>query len=170
MVRPALTQKPVDRLTIRFAELGAPEGWPHQALYAPTRWLLEIFPIDELLARDLDLDVKQIRFEKMPVGSPAYEVIASSSNGDEVLRQTFEPKWVLRPYLDQFPNYEHVRVTTGWLRADVAGTIAVDERIATDPERFWDHYQSKTLKDVYEHVMRVHEGKPRAQTRRSSAS
>jgi len=40
---------------------------------------------------------------------------------------------------------------------------AVDARIETDPERFWDHYQADTLKAVYEHVMKVHEGKPRGQ-------
>jgi hypothetical protein len=163
VIRPALAGTSVERLTIRFAELGAPEGWPHQALYAPTRWLLEIFPVDELLARDLNIDLKQIRFERMPVGSPAYEVIATGPGGAEILRRTFEPKWVLRPYLDQFPNYEQVRVTTGWIRAEAAGAVVADERIVTDPERFWDHYQATTLKDVYEHVMRVHEGKPRAQ-------
>ncbi|HEY0876727.1 MAG TPA: M14 family metallopeptidase [Vicinamibacterales bacterium] len=163
VVRPALQGKPVDRITIRFAEVGAPDGWPHQALYSPIRWLLEAFPVDELIARDLKIDLKQITFEKMPVGSPAYEAVAVDRSGAELFRQTFEPKWVLRPYLDVFPTYEQVRVTTGWVRADVAGVVAVDERIVTDPERFWDHYQAKTLKNVYEHVMRVHEGKPRAQ-------
>jgi hypothetical protein len=163
VVRPALQGKPVDRITIRFAELGAPEGWPFAALYAPTRWLLEIFPVDELIARDLKIDVKQIHFEKMPVGSPTYEVIATAAGGAEILKQTFEPKWVLRPYLDTFPNYEQVRVTTGWIRAETGGAVVADERIVTDPERFWDHYQAKTLKDIYAHVMKVHDGKPRAQ-------
>jgi hypothetical protein len=162
-VRPALSGQSIEQLTIRFAEMGAPAGWSHQALFAPTRWLLEIFPVDELLARDLKIDLKQIRFEKMPVGSPAYEVIATGPGGAEILRQTFEPTWVLRPYLDGFPNYEQVRVTTGWIRAEVAGAVAADERIVTDPERFWDHYQANTLKAIYEHVMKVHEGKPRAQ-------
>jgi hypothetical protein len=162
-IRPALSGRAVDQITIRFAEMNAPAGWRHQALYAPTRWLLEIFPVDELLARDLGIDLKQIRFEKMPPGAPAYEVIATAQSGAELLRRTFEPKWVLRPYLDTFANYEQVRVTTGWIRAEIGGSVPVDERIVTDPERFWDHYQARTLKDVYEHVMTVHDGKPRAQ-------
>jgi hypothetical protein len=162
VVRPALAGKTIDRLTIRFAELGPPEGWPHQALYAPTRWLMEIFPVDELLARDLKLDLNRIDFQKMPIGSPAYEAIATGPGGAEIYRQTFEPRWVLRPYLDQFANYEQVRVTTGWIRAEVGGKVAVDRRIVTDIERFWDHYQAKTLPALYEHVMKVHEGRPRA--------
>lgn len=64
---------------------------------------------------------------------------------------------------DQFPQYEKVRVTTGRLTASVAGRTVVDERIVTDPERFWDHYQSKTLPAMYDYVMALHEGKPRAE-------
>ena len=46
-------------------------------MYAPTRWLLELYPIDEILASELKIDLKNIRFEKMPIGSPAYEVVAT---------------------------------------------------------------------------------------------
>jgi len=56
-----------------------------------------------------------------------------------------------------------VRVTTGWIKADVAGRVVADERIATDPERFWDHFQSKTLPALYDHVMALGKGKPRAE-------
>src|SRR5206468_3274238 len=45
----------------------------------------------------------------------------------------------------------------------VAGRTAIDERIATDPERFWDHFQSKTLPALYDHVMALGNGKPRAE-------
>jgi hypothetical protein len=54
-----------------------------------------------------------------------------------------------------------VRVTTGWLKATVGGKPAADERIATDPERFWDRFQSRTLPALYDHVMKLSNGKPR---------
>ena len=82
-----------------------------------------------------------------PVGL-TYEVIASGG-GTQLFRQTFEPAVIERPFFDRFPDYEHVRVTTGWIKADVAGRTAIDERIATDPERFWDHFQSRTLPALY---------------------
>ena len=75
-VRPALDGQRIDTLIIRFAEIGPPEEWPQQAMYTPTRWLLEIFPIDEVLARELSIDLRRIRFDKMPIGSATYEVIA----------------------------------------------------------------------------------------------
>ena len=38
----------------------------------------------------------------------------------------------------------------------------VDERIVTDIEKFWDHYQKETLPRVYGHIMNSYEGKPQA--------
>jgi hypothetical protein len=162
VVRPSLAGKSVRDITIRFAEAGPPAEWTQQAMFTPTRWLLEIFPIDEILARDLKLDVANIRLEKTPIGSPTYEVIATGSDGAELLRQTFEPKYVLRPYFDRFPDYEKVRVTTGWLTARSGEQVLADRRIVTDLERFWDHFQAKTLSPMYDYVMRLEKGKPEA--------
>ena len=163
VIRPALMGHAVDAITIRFAEVGPPEGWKQQGMFVPTRWLLELYPIDEILAKELNVDVKKIRFEMRPIGSPAYEVVATAAGGSELLRRTFDPKFVERAFFDRFPDYEHVRVTTGWIKADVAGRVIADERIATDPERFWDHFQSKTLPSLYDHVMALGKGKPRAE-------
>jgi hypothetical protein len=163
VVRPTLAGKTIESITIRFAEIGPPAGWTQQGMFVPTRWLLELYPIDEILASELKIDIKKIRFEKMPIGSPAYEVIATGAGGAELLRRTFEPKFVERPFFDRFPDYERVRVTTGWLRADAAGRTIVDERIVTDPERFWDRFQAVTLPALYNHVMTLGNGKPRAE-------
>ena len=81
VVRPALTGKPVEQITIRFAEVGPPADWKQQGMFAPTRWLLELYPIDEVLARELKIDVSKIHFEKAPIGSPAYDVIATAVGG-----------------------------------------------------------------------------------------
>lgn len=161
VVRPALAGKPIESITIRFAEIGPPPEWKQQAMYSPTRWLLELFPVDEILARELKVDLEKIRFEKRPIGSSAYEVVVTGPGGAEVLRQTFEPKYVLRPFFDRFADYEKVRVTTGWITATVGGRVAVDQRIVTDVERFWDHYQAKTLPELYDYIMGITDGKPR---------
>ncbi len=161
-IRPQLEGQAVQGIKIRFAEVGAPEEWPQQAMFTPTRWLLEIFPIDEVLARDLGLDLEQIAFEKMPKDAPAYEVIVTGVDGEEILRETFEPRWVLRDYFDRFPDYEKARVTTGWIRAEIDGDTVIDERIVTDLEAFWDHFQGDTLMRIYDYVMANGDGKPRA--------
>lgn len=161
VVKPALAGKAAASIVIRFAEAGPPPEWKQQAMYVPTRWLHEIFPIDEVLARDLRLDLARITFEKAPVGSPTYVVTAADAAGAEVFSGTFEPSTVVRPYFDRFPDYEHVRVATGWFRATSAGLTLVSRRIETDLERFWHVFQSRTLPAIYAYVMRQSDGKPR---------
>jgi Zinc carboxypeptidase len=161
VMRPALAGKPIENITIRFARIGPPPEWKQQAMYTPTRWLLEAYPIADVLARELKIDVQKIRFEEAPLGAPAYEATVNGSGGAVIFHQTFEPRIVLRDFFDQFPTYEKVRVETGWLRASSGGRTIVDQRIETDPERFWDHFQAKTLPAVYDYEMAVSKGKPR---------
>ncbi len=89
-----------------------------------------------------------------------YDVEVKDGAGKPVYHGTFSPKVVDREYLDKFPGWAKVEVTTGWIAAKVDGQQAVDARIATDPERFWDYYQGKVLPKVYDHVMKVTGNRP----------
>lgn len=162
VVMPRLRGKPIGEIEIRFAESVPPPQWQYQAMNAPTRWLLELFPIDEMLARDLRLNLDQVRFEMAASEAPTYEVIVTGVNGGEILRETFEPALVVQPFFELFPGYEQVRVTTGWLHAEVGPATVIDRRLPTDLERVWDHYQKQVLPGLHDYVMRLHEGKPRA--------
>jgi hypothetical protein len=159
-VRPRIEGQDIGEILVRFRRNDPPEEWPQQAINTPVRWLHEIFPIDEVLARELDIDLDRIRFEETLEG-PTYEVVVTDVTGRQLLAESFDPKWVLRPYFDRFQDYEKVRVTTGWLRAEAGGRTVVDERIPTDPESFWDYFQGTVLPAMYDHVMELHEGLPR---------
>ena len=159
-VRPRLEGADIGEILIRFRRNDPPAEWPQQAIHTPVRWLHEIFPIDEVLARDLGIDLERIRFEQVADG-PTYEVEVTDAGGDVILTDTFDPKWVLRPYVDRFRDYEQVRVTTGWIEARAGARTLADERIVTDPEAFWDYYQGTVLPAVYDYVMDRHEGIPR---------
>jgi len=160
VIRPRLEASQPDEIVISFRRNEPPEEWPQQAINTPVRWLHEIFPIDEVLARDLGIDLERIRFEETHDG-PTYSVTATDRTGAEILSESFDPKWVLRPYFDRFEDYEHVRVTTGWITATAGNRTLTDERIVTDPEAFWDHFQASVLPTLYDHVMALHEGLPR---------
>ena len=160
VVRPALADTAVAAITIRFARYDPPEEWRQQAMGTPLRWLHEAFPIDEILARELNLGTEAIRFEAAPSHAPPYEVIATAANGSELFRETFAPKVVLRPYIERFRDYEMVNVTTGWLKVTAGNETVVDQRIATDAERFWDHFQEHTIPQMYDYVMERHQGNP----------
>ena len=169
-------EREIGEIVIEFRRNEPPDEWPQQAMQTPIRWLHEIFPIDEVLAMDLGLRVDQIRFEMVEAGAgdtgsegagdragdaPIYRVRATTPDGTAILEDVFDPAWVLRPYVDRFQDYEHVRVTTGWLTATADGDTLAHERIVTDPEWFWDRFQASTLPAVYDYVMDRHDGNPR---------
>ncbi len=161
-VAPRLAGEEIGEIVIEFLRNEPPGDWPQQAMLTPLRWLHEIFPIDEILVKDLGIDLGQVRFEMVEDGGPIYRVRATSTDGSTILEETFDPFWVLRPYVDRFRDYEHVRVTTGWITAASGTDTLAHERIVTDPEWFWDRFQARTLPAVYDYVMQRHEGNPRS--------
>ncbi len=105
---------------------------------AISRWGEELFPVDEVLARDLKMPLASIELaQKSDASGASYTVHAWNAGGAEVLKKDFSVKTVTRPYSNQFPHYETVNVTTGWLTVTSGSNTLADERIETDPEYFW---------------------------------
>lgn len=128
----------------------------------PSRWLHELYPADEIFERELGLPKAGFQMELVDGPKDVYSLEARNASGQVVYKAAFSPKWVEREYLEKFPGWTRVKVTTGWIAATVDGQSAIDQRIATDPERFWDVYQQKELPRVYDYVMRTTGNRPTA--------
>ena len=153
-----LRLKDANRIRIQYREI-VPEASP--AIESPHRWLHELYPIDDVLSRDLDIPVDRITFEKANVLHAAtYEVFAEDASGQTILQESFEPRFAMRSMFESFPEYAKVRVSTGWLHAIVDGIVVADEQVETDPERFWNIYQSKTLPRIHNYIQQLYEGEP----------
>ncbi|MFM9107189.1 MAG: hypothetical protein ACKOWF_10895, partial [Chloroflexota bacterium] len=107
----------------------------------PIRWLLELYPVDELLP----IPPEQVTFDLVPGLASVYEAEIRDGTGAlrEVLR--FDPRWTERPWLDAFPELGMVHPPTGWIAASVDGETVADRRIETDAERAWEVFQSEVL-------------------------
>jgi hypothetical protein len=161
-VIPALAGKGVKAVRIRVAAHRPDLSKKFKFYSVPTRWMHELYPVDEIFQRDLGIPVSAFRMELAEDAKDIYSLEALDGAGRVVHRAAFSPRFVEREYLDKFPGWSRVEVTTGWLEARVDGAAAVDVRIQSDPERFWDHYQAKVLPRLYDHVMKVTGGKPTA--------
>ncbi len=159
-VIPELKGKGVRSVHIRVAEYKPDFSKQYKFYQVPSRWLHELYPVDEIFARDLGVPVDRVALELVDGAKDIYTLEAADASGKVVYRAAFSPTFVEREYLDKFPGWSRVDVTTGWIRAVVDGQVAVDARIPTDPERFWDHYQGKVLPRIYDYVMKVTENRP----------
>jgi len=161
-ILPKIRNKKVGAVNIKYHSLKDSEEIRWQTVNANTRWLQEIFPIDTVFARELAIPASVVTFSGTRENDPIYSVKVTDKKGRLVLEESFDPKYVVRPFFDLFPEYESVRVTTGWVSVEIKGEKFLDKRIKTDPERFWDHLQTETFRKMIDYVMDIQDGKPLA--------
>lgn len=159
-VIPALKGKDVRSVHIGVAELEPDLSKPRKFYQVPSRWIHELYPVDEIFTRELGLAREQFFLELVDSPEDIYTLEARDGAGRVVHTARFSPKFAPREYLDKFPGWATVDVTTGWVTAAIDGASVLDARVETDPERFWNQYQSKVLPRIYDHVMRVTDNRP----------
>lgn len=152
-IAPALAGKNPARLEIEFAKDVDESGV--RAMYSPARWAQELYPVDEILARTLRIPLEKIslnEFDPTPNG-PTYRVRALDAADHEILSREFRVTTAMQPYNGVMPRYEQVEVETGWAHMTSGAQTILDQRIKTDIEEYWDHYQNVVLPRVYKFVM-----------------
>ncbi len=120
----------------------------------PTRWLQELYPIDELLARDLRIPLERIEFVSADAPQPVYRVTAYDVAGAVMLNEDFDPRLRETPYLKALPEWGTVKVATGWLKITADGGAAYDAPLECDLEKFWKFYQDEVLAPVYSSILK----------------
>ncbi len=159
-ILPALKGKGIAQLIVRFAEEKGDFRKPKRFYAEPTRWLQELYPADEILARDLALPLDKIRFEMSPILSTVYEATALDAKNAVVFEQSFSPRIKEIPYLKLLPEWGQVKLTTGWARIERGGDMLYDGPLASDLEKFWNYYQDEILAPVYSHILKKTGGAP----------
>ena len=153
-----LKGKPVASIKIGFKKNEDETGM--RVMYSPARWVHELYPVDEALAKELGVPLEKIELDQFE-GGPTYRVHAYDAAGRELLSREFSVTTAMQPYSGVIKPYEQVEVDTGWVRIEAGASIILDQRIRTDIEEFWDHYQNETLPKIFRHVMSQSHGELR---------
>ena len=160
-ILPALKNKNVQKILIRFSEVNDPPGSKLKRFYSdPNRWLQELYPVDEIFSKELGLPLEKIEMEMKPASIPVYEVYAFDDKNNLLLHETFTPKTREILFFDLLPEWGSVSVSTGWLKITQGQNILLDTLIKTDPERFWDYYQKEIVKPLYDFIMKKTNNEP----------
>jgi zinc carboxypeptidase/S-layer family protein len=160
-VAPELKKIPAAKsIRIKAARVEPDLSKKYKFYEVPSRWVHELYLADEVFQRDLGIPAANFSVELVDRPNDTYALEALDAGGKVVYQAAFSPKTAQREYLDKFPGWSRVTVTTGWLTARVGSDTVADTRIETDPERFWDYYQSKALPKIYDYVMKTTENRP----------
>ena len=162
-IAPALAGKNAASIRIDFARNVDPTGV--RSMQSEARWVQELYPVDEMLARKLNLPLEKITLNEVdpPADGATYRVHAWDAAGKEILSRPFTVTTHMQPYNGVITRYEQVQVDTGWVKLESGGKALLNERIRTDLEEFWDHYQNQTLPRVYQSVMSQAHGELRTE-------
>jgi hypothetical protein len=133
-----MTQKKADRVEIAFKKFKT------EGLEEPIRWLQELYPVDEILARGLSISKDKIQFKKDSRMKEVYRVRAWRA-GRVVYENQFSPKWIEKPYLIFFPRLGKVHPCTGWVSMRIDGEEVINQRVKTWIEIVWEIYQNEIL-------------------------
>ncbi len=157
-IAPQLKGKPVASMKIEFKKNEDPTGM--RVMYSPARWVHELYPVDEALAKELNIPLEKIELDQYDAG-PTYRVHAYDAAGKELLSREFTVTTAMQPYNGVIKPYEQVQIDTGWIHIEAGSTVILDQRVKTDIEEFWDHYQNETLPKIFRHVMSQSHGELR---------
>ena len=153
-VLPELQGRRPDRVLIRWAKETDDTSRMKRFYSEPARWLQELYPVDELLAKALSLPLDRVEFEAADGTGPAYKVTAFDSQGTPLLEREFSPRLREMPYLPAIPEWGTVKVSTGWLKLAADGRTAIDTLLECDLEKFWNFYRADVLAPVYSAILK----------------
>lgn len=144
----------IRQILIRFARAEEDYAQPKRFYSDPYRWLQEMYPVDDIFARESQLELEDISFEMKTEATPTYEVLALNQDGQVRFKESFSPQIRQQTYLQALPEWGDVTLTTGWLHVRQDGRSLLKTQIKSDLERFWDFYQDEVLKEVYQFILK----------------
>jgi hypothetical protein len=159
-ILPLIKDKPVHRIVIRAAAVKEDRSRPKRFYSEPSRWLQELYPVDDILSRDLDVPLDRIAVEIKDAADPVYEVSVYDSRNGLILQQSFQPRLREIPYLNILPEWGSATVTTGWLTVRSGKDILLDRSLQTDLEKFWDFFQEEVIRPVNAFIQKKTQNAP----------
>lgn len=133
-------------IEIRFRPLMPQLNRVRKYWQEPVRWLQELYPVDEILSRDLKIPLKKITLVKdQKLSGGVYRIVAKDPTGKVVYREHFTPLVQEIPFQPRFPDWGTVTVATSGIRVVADGKEIFARQIDTDPMTLWKHYQNKIL-------------------------
>ncbi|MEG1957867.1 MAG: M14 family metallopeptidase [Lachnospiraceae bacterium] len=129
----------------------------------PIRFLQELYPVEDILAKQLHVDREHIRFAAYNgMDELTYEFRAFDRNNQEIFTANYLAAYSERPYLDAYPQLGKVHPNTGYIKVVKNGNTICNHHLETDIERIWNIYQEEILPDCKEFVEKKMNGKVHA--------
>lgn len=157
---PELKEKNASHLIVKVAEEKEDFRKIKRFYSEQSRWLKELYPVDEIISEETGIPLEKIEFEIKKESNPVYEVYAYDKKNKLVFQDSFSPFTKEALYLNVLPEWGNVKRTSGWLKIENGEKTVLFTRIKSDLEKFWEYYQTEILPEVYSFVLQKTENRP----------
>lgn len=127
---------------------------PQKFFDIPTRWLQELFPADELIERETGISREKVEFVRDDKLASTYKIEFFGKDGEKLLEDSFDVKYVEKPYIKKYPQIGVTHVTTGWIKVEVNGKTVLDQRVETDIEKVWRVLEDETIPQLEQRLVK----------------
>lgn len=120
----------------------------------PTRWLQELYPVDEILSRKFDINLDDVIFEKSDALSNTYRIEFYDKDDNVIYDDEFKVRHVEKPYISRYPKIGNVHITTGGLIVKKGNEIILDKTIDTDMQKVWRAVEEDVLPKLEDYFIK----------------
>lgn len=118
-------------------------------LELPIRHLQELYPIDELIALNMDIEKDRIEFMMLPADSDCtYKISCESSAGEVIFEDTYSSSYYERPYLSEFKDLGIVHPECAFVKIYAGGELLFYKAFYSELNDVWNTYEEKVLSEV----------------------
>ncbi len=118
------------------------------AIEMRSRWVQELFPGPDLLARTLGLGEESVTIRMDSRQRPVYRFTARDASGRVMLEESLTPRWSRLPYILGGTRAGWVHPATGGIRLRQGKRLLLDHAVPTDRERFWGIFRNRWLREL----------------------
>ncbi|MFP4457082.1 MAG: M14 family metallopeptidase [Clostridia bacterium] len=127
-------------------------------LELPTRLLQELYPIDDILEKEIGLCRDDVIFYALDNDS-AVDYKFKAFNKEFIYEKDFNVSLSERLYIEEFPQLGLVHPNTGLVRVIEGENIRFESQFKTDLEEIWDFYQNRILPETTNFLLKLKDKK-----------
>lgn len=130
------------------------EDTPDKWFDLPIRYLQELYPIEDVIVKELGISREQVVFKAYEGGEDLTYLCVAYKDDEGIYEKTYKASYSERPQMDEYPQLGKVHPSTGYVKAWVNGILVVDEQVQTDLEAVWNIYQAEVLPECKNYILK----------------
>lgn len=129
------------------------EDTPDKWFDLPIRYLQELYPIEDVIVRELGIPREQVIFKAYEGAEDITYLCKVYKKDEAIYENTYLASYSERPQMNEYPQLGKVHPSTGFVKVWVNDGLVLDEKVQTDLESVWNIYQAEVLPECKAYIL-----------------